>query len=140
MAPGQVGFRAGWHVRHADGIATVIHWDKFTHDHVAFWLWAGLYFTTPFLVFAVWAANRGHGAAASGEELELPAGRLDVVESVSEVHGRLVTVPPKTLAGRRTVRVPRFVADALADTWVAMPVRRVTSSPALKGGRSATTT
>ncbi|HEY7628066.1 MAG TPA: hypothetical protein VH761_13410, partial [Ilumatobacteraceae bacterium] len=29
------------------GIATIVHWDKFNHDHVAFWIWAGLYFTTP---------------------------------------------------------------------------------------------
>src|SRR5450759_943288 len=29
------------------GVATVVHWDKFNHQHVAFWLWAGLYFTTP---------------------------------------------------------------------------------------------
>jgi hypothetical protein len=54
------------------GIATVIHWDKFTHDHVAFWLWAGLYFTTPFLVFAVWAANRTHDAPASDDDVALP--------------------------------------------------------------------
>lgn len=36
------------------GVATILHWDKFTHSHVAFWLWAGLYFTTPLLVFGVW--------------------------------------------------------------------------------------
>jgi hypothetical protein len=40
------------------GIATIVHWDKFTHSKVAFWLWAGLYFTTPFLVVAVWWVNR----------------------------------------------------------------------------------
>lgn len=40
------------------GIATVLHWDKFSHTHVAFWLWAALYFTTPFLVAGVWLANR----------------------------------------------------------------------------------
>src|SRR6266566_10050896 len=39
------------------GVATILHWGKFTHSHVAFWLWAGLYFTTPFLVFGVWWAN-----------------------------------------------------------------------------------
>jgi len=33
------------------GVATIAHWDRFTHTHVAFWLWAGLYFTTPFLIF-----------------------------------------------------------------------------------------
>ena len=31
------------------GIATIIHWDKFNHGHVAFWLWAGLYFIAPIL-------------------------------------------------------------------------------------------
>jgi hypothetical protein len=32
------------------GVATILHWDQFTHAHVAFWLWAGLYFTTPFVI------------------------------------------------------------------------------------------
>src|SRR4051794_37471952 len=40
------------------GIATALHWGKFTHSAVAFWLWAGLYFTTPFLIAAVWVLNR----------------------------------------------------------------------------------
>jgi hypothetical protein len=44
------------------GIATLLHWGKFSHHHVAFWLWVGLYFTTPFLVFGVWFMNRRHEA------------------------------------------------------------------------------
>jgi hypothetical protein len=40
------------------GIATILHWDRFNQGHVSFWAWAGLYFTTPFLVFAVWLRNR----------------------------------------------------------------------------------
>jgi hypothetical protein len=40
------------------GLNTILHWDRFNHDHLAFWLWTGLYFTTPFLVFGVWLANR----------------------------------------------------------------------------------
>lgn len=40
------------------GVATIVHWEKFDHDHVAFWIWAGLYFTTPFLVAAVFVANQ----------------------------------------------------------------------------------
>ncbi|MEA2827141.1 MAG: hypothetical protein QOG43_1580 [Actinomycetota bacterium] len=43
------------------GLNTILHWEKFNHGHVAFWLWAGLYFTTPFLVFGVWLANRRVG-------------------------------------------------------------------------------
>ena len=40
------------------GIATLLHWDKFTTGHISFITWAGLYFTTPFLVVAVWLSNR----------------------------------------------------------------------------------
>src|SRR5579859_502291 len=40
------------------GIATLLHWDRFTHDHIAFITWVALYFTTPFLVFGTWLRNR----------------------------------------------------------------------------------
>jgi hypothetical protein len=40
------------------GIATVLHWDRFNHNHVSFITWVALYFTTPFLVLAVWLRNR----------------------------------------------------------------------------------
>jgi len=40
------------------GIATILHWGRFIHTNVAFWLWVGLYFTTPFLVAGVWLGNR----------------------------------------------------------------------------------
>jgi hypothetical protein len=55
------------------GVATVVHWDRFNHDHVAFWLWAGLYFTTPMLVWGVWFANRRRGTAAQPGDVVLPA-------------------------------------------------------------------
>jgi hypothetical protein len=56
------------------GIATVLHWDKFLHSHVAFWLWAGLYFTTPFLVAGVWLANRRFEDRTSHEDLVVSRG------------------------------------------------------------------
>ena len=34
------------------GVATILHWDKFNHRHVTFWIWVVLYFSTPFLVSA----------------------------------------------------------------------------------------
>ena len=40
------------------GIATILHWDKFNHSHISFFAWAGLYFTTPFIVFTIWLRNR----------------------------------------------------------------------------------
>jgi hypothetical protein len=41
------------------GVATLLHWDRFNHDHISFFAWAGLYFTTPFIVLFVWLRNRG---------------------------------------------------------------------------------
>jgi hypothetical protein len=55
------------------GIATIMHWDRFNHGHVAFWLWAGLYFTAPFLVFGGWLANRRIAAPPRADELRLGA-------------------------------------------------------------------
>ncbi len=40
------------------GIATALHWERFTHGHASFVAWAALYYTTPFLVAAVWLYNR----------------------------------------------------------------------------------
>jgi hypothetical protein len=52
------------------GIATILHWDKFLHTHLAFWLWAGLYFTAPFAVIGAWLANRRYAAPpAEGDVL-----------------------------------------------------------------------
>jgi len=53
------------------GIATVLHWDKFAHAKVAFWLWAGLYFTAPFLVVAAWLTNQRYTAVSRPEEPSL---------------------------------------------------------------------
>jgi hypothetical protein len=55
------------------GVSTIVHWDRFNHGHVAFWLWAGLYFTAPFLVFAAWLANRRFSSPARGDETCLSA-------------------------------------------------------------------
>ncbi len=54
------------------GVATIIHWDTFNHSHVAFWLWSGLYFTTPFLVWGVWFANRRRATAPGPDDVLLP--------------------------------------------------------------------
>jgi hypothetical protein len=40
------------------GISTILYWNRFNHSSVAFWTWVVLYFTTPFLVPAVWWRNR----------------------------------------------------------------------------------
>jgi len=37
---------------------TFLHLDRFLQDHVAFWIWVGLYVTTPILVPLAWLCNR----------------------------------------------------------------------------------
>ena len=53
------------------GVATILHWDKFNHRHVTFWIWVVLYFSTPFLVFGGWLANRRQAAPARPDETRL---------------------------------------------------------------------
>jgi hypothetical protein len=47
------------------GIATLLHWDKFTHGHISFILWVLLYFTLPFVIAWVWHLNQ---RAANGQD------------------------------------------------------------------------
>jgi hypothetical protein len=54
------------------GIATILHWDRFIHGNLAFWLWVALYLTTPFVVFGVFVRNQCEYVAASGAELAIP--------------------------------------------------------------------
>jgi hypothetical protein len=64
------------------GVTTVLHWDRFLHDNVAFWLWVALYFTTPVLVFAVFFRNQREydsRADSSGRIGSVAAGGLVLV-------------------------------------------------------------
>ena len=40
------------------GLSTILYWDRFNHDHIAFYAWVVLYFTTPFLIPILWLRNR----------------------------------------------------------------------------------
>lgn len=64
------------------GIATILHWPKFTHSHVAFWLWVGLYFTTPFLVAGVWLANRRFEDRTTDDDVLVPASMARVIGAI----------------------------------------------------------
>jgi hypothetical protein len=37
---------------------TILHWDRFNHDHVSFWAWLLLYTATPVLLPVLWLRNR----------------------------------------------------------------------------------
>lgn len=56
------------------GLATALHWDSFAHGHLSFVAWVALYFTTPFLVFAVWWRNRRtESTALEADDAVVPA-------------------------------------------------------------------
>ncbi len=94
----RVAFAARWHTVAGGfipvglfaslmGIATVLHWDRFRHDHLAFWLWVVLYFTTPFLVFAVFVANQREFRHADASELLLPASVATAIAAAGVISG-----------------------------------------------------
>lgn len=65
------------------GAATLLHWDRFHPGHVSFIAWAGLYFTTPFLVLGAWWANRGADPGTPDEhDLILPPAWRGVLAGV----------------------------------------------------------
>ncbi|HEX6108146.1 MAG TPA: hypothetical protein VFZ02_01940 [Ktedonobacteraceae bacterium] len=80
------------------GIATLLHWDRFNHSHISFYTWALLYFTTPFLVFAVWLRNRmtDPGSAEPGEMIIPPVIRLfiGVIGVITLAVGLLLFLQP----------------------------------------------
>jgi hypothetical protein len=53
--------------------ATVLHWDRFNHEHVVFYAWTILYVVTPVLVPALWWANHGTDPGPKSGETILPA-------------------------------------------------------------------
>jgi len=80
------------------GIVTVIHWDRFSHDLLAFWLWAGLYFTTPALVLLVWLANSRAAPRTSQDPATMPQAlraALAAVGGVLAVTGLVLLLVPE---------------------------------------------
>ena len=66
-----VGFLGTWLFATLLGVATVLHWDVFNHDHASFWGWLSLYFMTPVLLPWLWVLNRrtDPGRPAPGEAI-----------------------------------------------------------------------
>lgn len=54
------------------GVATILHWDRFLHGNVAFWLWVALYFSTPFLVLAAFLRNQREYPPGTAGDVLLP--------------------------------------------------------------------
>ncbi len=129
------------------GIATLLHWEKFAHHHVSFWLWAGLYFTAPFLVIGAWLANRRYGAPVTeGDVLLRPVekglitavGTLALVTGVWMFLAPSAVIPlwpwPLTPLTSRVVGATLCLGGAGAGVWFDP---RWTSMPADAAGRGA---
>jgi hypothetical protein len=69
------------------GVTTILHWDRFLHHNVAFWLWVALYFTTPVLVFAVFVRNQREFDAADDS-----AGRIGAATAAVVVLGGVASM------------------------------------------------
>jgi hypothetical protein len=53
-------------------VATLLHWSRFIHTHVAFWIWTAVYAVTPFLVVGAWLANRGQDVPVTPDDVLVP--------------------------------------------------------------------
>jgi hypothetical protein len=53
-------------------IATALHWDRFNHEHPAFWIWVVGYAVAPFLVAGLWLVNRRADAALELDDVVVP--------------------------------------------------------------------
>lgn len=87
------------------GVATVLHWANFNHEHTVFYLWVFLYAVTPFLIPAIWAYNRRTSSrAVPGDGAQIPRS----VRLFGASLGILVTVGA----------IAMFLVPALAiDRW-----------------------
>ena len=84
------------------GVATVLHWGVFNHHHVAFWLWAGLYFLAPPLVLLAWLTNRRAARRPGEDEPLVPAPVRRVVVGLSVVaalQGLVLFLDPALMIG-----------------------------------------
>ncbi|MDQ4096714.1 MAG: hypothetical protein M3144_02435, partial [Actinomycetota bacterium] len=83
-------------------LATIIHWDRFNHDHVSFWAWLLLYLITPPLLPWLWIRNRRFetGDPEPGERLvPAPIRTVMVVAGIGQLAFALVLfVRPSAIA------------------------------------------
>jgi hypothetical protein len=107
------------------GVATIIYWDWFDHDHVAFWIWTALYWTTPVLVPLVWLRNRrtDPGTLESAEDRYLPRwGRSTLIGvGVAQFATAVVLLAsPSTMVDIWPWRLDELAAATLG-AWFALP-------------------
>lgn len=99
------------------GVTTVVHWDRFNHDHVSFWAWAFLYFAAPpFLLVLFLADRRASSAAATGPHLPLWVARLMGGVGIVQLTAALVWFAvPDAFRGRTPWALTPLTSRSLAS-------------------------
>jgi hypothetical protein len=105
-------------------IATFNHLDRFNHDHVAFWLWTGLYVFTPVLVPLAWLANRrtDPGTPEPDEQRLGPTVRnvLLAIGTVQSAVALALLLSPSTMIDHWPWQLSPLTAQVLGG-WFALP-------------------
>src|SRR3954451_292902 len=105
-------------------IGTFNHLDRFLTAHVAFWIWVGLYVTTPVLVPLAWWRNRATDPRTPGPgELPLPPHvrtLLLAVGGVQSVVALVLLLSPSTMIEHWPWLLTPLTAQTLGG-WFALP-------------------
>jgi hypothetical protein len=105
-------------------IASFSHLDRFLQDHVAFWIWMGLYVTTPILVPLAWLVNRrtDPGTPEPGES-RVPSpvrGALLGAGAVQTLVALFLLLSPSTMIDIWPWTLTPLTAQTLGG-WFALP-------------------
>lgn len=104
-------------------VATVLHWDRFNHDHVSFWAWLGLYVATPPLLPWLWATNRHTDPGPVAGQVMVPMTLRRVVGAggaLQLLFGLVMFVAPGVVADSWPWPVTDLTARTLAP-FIAVP-------------------
>lgn len=132
----RVAFARRWHRVHVGfvpvtaftvflAIATLSHLDRFDRGHVAFWIWTGLYVTTPVLVPLAWWRNRAAdpGTVEPSGDLALSRRVRSVLFGVAAVQSAVAIVlllSPATMIAVWPWRLTPLTAQVVGG-WFALP-------------------
>jgi len=105
-------------------VGTFAHLDRFDTQHIAFWIWVGLYVTTPVLVPLAWWRNRATDPRTP-EPSEPPLPRhvrsaLLVVGAIQSAVALVLLLSPGTMIEHWPWRLTPLTAQTLGG-WFALP-------------------
>jgi hypothetical protein len=102
---------------------TLIHWDRFNHDHITFYVWVALYAITPLLVPAIWWMNHTEpGLRKSGQaDISKPVAYiLGVVGILIVLTGLGLFIMPELLIPVWPWTLTPFTARVIGS-WFVLP-------------------